>query len=188
MVARGWAGRALAVSVVAIALVVPAGSAHADITAYDDPVGDSTGVDISRVRIVHRNAVTVRVTSAVPLDVDQTYTFWVDTGRGPGRPTYRVSFVANAGFDDALGVVGSFGERPSRFVRCRGMRARADMFADDPVSLRIPRRCLGDPKRVRVAVRFADGTTGGVDWAPARRTFGPWVAHSDMREQSSSGD
>jgi hypothetical protein len=118
--------------------------------------------------------VKVSVRSAVPLAVGQVYTFWVRTG-GP-RSTYRVSFVANAGFDDSLGVVRSFGQRPSRFVQCRGMRARADIFEDAPVLLRIPRRCLGDPRRVRVAVRFEDETTGSIDWAPERRTFTPWVA------------
>jgi hypothetical protein len=56
------------------------------------------------------------------------------------------------------------------------MRARADIFEDAPVSLRIPRRCLGDPRRVRVAVRFEDETAGSIDWAPERRTFTPWVA------------
>ena len=67
-------------------------------------------------------------------------------------------------------------ERPTRVVRCPGMRAHADMFDEAPVSLRIPRRCIGDPKRVRVAARFEDETTASVDWAPERRTFTPWVA------------
>jgi hypothetical protein len=173
MDATRWTARALSACVVGAVLAVP-GTAHAETGVFDDPVGDSTSVDISRVRVVHRTAVKVSVRSAVPLAVGQVYTFWVRTG-GP-RSTYRVSFVANAGFDDSLGVVRSFGQRPSRFVQCRGMRARADIFEDAPVSLRIPRRCLGDPRRVRVAVRFEDETTGSIDWAPERRTFTPWVA------------
>jgi hypothetical protein len=166
----------MALGMTAALLALPAGSARADTTTYDDPVGDSTGVDISRVRVAHRNAVTVRVTSAVPLAIGHVHFFWIDSGRGPRRPTFRVVFRPNSGFDDSLGVVGSFGERPQRFVRCPGMRAHADVFEDAPVSLRIPRRCLRDPRRVRVAVRFIDETTGGVDWAPSRRAFGPWVA------------
>ncbi|HSF36188.1 MAG TPA: hypothetical protein VLA70_08740 [Nocardioides sp.] len=173
MDATRWIARALSGCVVVAVLAVP-GPAHAETGVFDDPVGDSTSVDISRVRVVHRNAVKVSVRSAVPLATAQVYTFWVRTG-GP-RSTYRVSFRANAGFDDSLGVVRSFGQRPSRFVECRGMRARADIFEDAPVSLRIPRRCLGDPRRVRVAVRFEDETTGSIDWAPERRTFTPWVA------------
>lgn len=173
MDATRWTARALSACVVVAVLAVP-GTAHAETGVFDDPVGDSTAVDISRVRVVHRSAVKVSVRSAAPLAVGQVHTFWVRTG-GP-RSTYRVSFRPNAGFDDSLGVVRSFGQRPSRFVRCPGLRARADIFEDAPVSLRIPRRCLGDPSRVRVSVRFADETTGAVDWAPERRTFTSWVA------------
>jgi hypothetical protein len=169
-----WTARALSASVVGAMLAVP-GAAHAEVRGFDDPVGDSTSVDISRVRVVHRNAVKVSVRSAVPLGTGQVYTFWVRTGDGQ-RSTYRMAFRANSGFDDALGVVRSFGQRPSRFVPCPGMRARADIFDDAPVSLRIPRPCLGDPTRVRVAVKFEDETTGSVDWAPERRTFTSWVA------------
>ena len=171
---RGRAARALAFGVVGVILALPSSPAHADLGVFDDPVGDSAQVDISRVRVVHQEAVKVSVRSAVPLAVAQVYSFWIDSGRGT-RPTFRVSFRANAGFDDSLGVVRSFGQRPSRFVRCPGMRARADIFEDAPVSLRIPRRCLDDPRRVRVAVRFEDETTGDVDWAPERRSFTPWV-------------
>ena len=173
MDATRWGARALAACAVGATLVV-AGSAHAGTGTFEDPVGDSTSVDISQVRVVHENAVKVSVRSAVPLAAGQVYAFWVDTGRG-ARPTFQVSFRANSDFIESLGVVRSFGRRPTRVVRCPGMRAHADMFDEAPVSLRIPRRCIGDPRRVRVAVRFLDETTGSVDWAPERRTFTPWV-------------
>lgn len=174
MDAPRWSARALSACVVAAALVVP-GTAHAGARGFDDPVGDATSVDISHVRVVHRNAVKVSVRSAVPLDAGQVYGFWIDTGRGP-RPTFHVSFRANSDFSSGLAVVRSFGQRPVRTVRCPGMSAHADMFDGKPVSLRIPRTCIGDPKRVRVAVKFEDETTGSVDWAPERRKFTPWVA------------
>jgi hypothetical protein len=82
MVATRWA-RALAVGTMGAVLALPVGPVSADTTAYDDPVGDSTSVDISRVRVVHRDAVAVRVRSAVPLAAGQVYTFWISTGRGP---------------------------------------------------------------------------------------------------------
>lgn len=157
-----------------LALAMAAVPAMADTKVFDDPVGDSTFVDISQVRVVHRDSVIVRVRSDVPLTTSQLYTFWIDVGRGRG-PDYHVAFRANTDFDDALGVVRSFGGPRSRFVRCPGMRARADIFADKPVSIRIPRRCLENPRRVRVAVQFKDEGTGSVDWAADRRTFGPWV-------------
>lgn len=174
MDATRWSARALIAGAVGVTLVV-AGTAHAGTGAFEDPVGDSTSVDISQVRVVHRNAVKVSVRSAVPLAAGQVYSFWIDTGRGP-RPTFHVSFRANSDFSDSLAVVRSFGQRPTRVVRCPGMRAHADMFDEAPVSLRIPRRCIGDPKRVRVAVKFEDETTGSADWAPERRMFTPWVA------------
>ncbi|WP_159081462.1 hypothetical protein [Nocardioides sediminis] len=172
MVATRWAARAAAAC--AVGFMAMGGTAAADTTRYDDPIGDSTEVDVSRVRVVHRDAVTVRVRSAVPLAAGQLYTFWIQTGRGAGR-TYHVAFRANSDFEDRLGVVRPFGRHPTRFVECPGVRARADIFSDAPVAIRVPRSCLGEPGRVRVAVRFADETTGAADWAPERRTFGPWV-------------
>ena len=166
--------RALVAGVVVAAMGLP-GVAQADTGSFDDPVGDGTSVDITRVRVAHENAVKVSVRSAVPLAAGQVYGFWIDTGRGP-RPTYAVKFRANSDFGGQLGVVESFGERPSRFVRCPGLRAHADMFDDRPVWVRVPRACLGDPRRVRVAVKFVDEIAGSVDWAPERRTFGPWVS------------
>ena len=138
MDATRWSARALSACAVGAVLVV-AGTAHAGTGAFDDPVGDSTSVDISQVRVVHRNAVKVSVRSAVPLAAGQVYAFWIDTGRGP-RPTFHVSFRANSDFDDSLAVVRSFGQRPTRVVRCPGMRAHADIFDDAPVSLRLPRQ------------------------------------------------
>ena len=148
--------------------------ATADTKVFDDPVGDSTFVDISRVRVVHRDAVTVRVHSGVPLATGQLYAFWIDAAHGP-QPDYYVEFRANTDFDEVLELVRSFGDRRSRSVRCRGIRLRADIFTDKPVSIRVPRRCLDNPRRVRVAVQFKDETMGTVDWAADRRTFGPWV-------------
>lgn len=148
--------------------------AMADTKVFDDPVGDSTSVDISRVRVAHRDtAVVVRVRSAVALDAGQVYAFWIDAGDGP-QPDYYVDLRANSGYDDVVRVVRSFTDRRS-YVDCRGLRLRADFFSDQPVSVRIPRRCLGDPRRVRVAVQFKDETSGTVDWAADRRTFLPWV-------------
>lgn len=152
---------------------VPA-MAMADTRAFDDAVGDSTLVDISRVTVAHRDSLSVRVRSAVPLAAGQRYSFWIDAGRRPGA-NYHVAFRANSDFDDVLGLVRSFSDRPSRFVPCPGLRAHADMFDSRPVSLRIPSRCLKSPRSVRVAVRFKDESAGTVDWAPGRRTFGPWV-------------
>ena len=122
MLAARWSIRQLATLALAwafaLALAAVAVPATADVRAFDDPVGDSTFVDISRVRVIHRDSVIVRVRSAVPLAPGQLYAFWIDAGHGRG-PDYYVDFRANAGFDDVLrrvrffGIVGlcSFGAR-----------------------------------------------------------------------------
>ncbi len=174
MRATKWSIRQLATLTVGLVLAAAAAPATADTKVVDDPVGDSTFVDISRVRVIHRDSVIVRVQSAVPLTAGQLYALWIDAGHGR-RPDYYVDFRANAGFDDVLRRVRYFGDRRSLFVQCPGMRARADIFADRPVSIRIPRRCLDNPGRVRVALQFKDESMGTVDWAVDHRTFGPWV-------------
>lgn len=174
MVASKWSTHGLPLWALGLLLAVAPAPAMADTEVFADPVGDSTSVDISQVRVAHRDAVIVRVRSAVPLAAGQVYAFWIDVGRDP-EPDYHVAFRANSDFDDALDLVRSFGVRRHGTVRCPGLRARADIFADEPVSIRIPRRCLGKPRRVRVAVKFRDEITGAADWAADRRTFGPWV-------------
>lgn len=174
MLITRWSIRGLSMWTLGLVLATAPAPSVADTKEFDDPVGDSTFVDISQVRVAHRDSVTVRVRSAVPLTVGQLYAFWIDAGRGR-RPDYHVAFRANTGFNEELRLVRSFGDRRSRFVQCPGLRARADIFADEPVSIRIPRRCLENPGRVRVAVQFKDETTDTVDWAVDRRTFGPWV-------------
>ena len=140
MDATRWSARALSACAVG-AVVALAGTAHAGTGAFDDPIGDSTSVDISQVRVVHRNAVKVSVRSAVPLAAGQVYAFWIDTGRGP-RPTYHVSFRANSDFDDSLAVVRSFGtatdargEVPGHACPRRHVRRRAGV-APHPAAVR----------------------------------------------------
>ncbi len=173
MLATRWSVRGSSLWVLGLMLAVAPAPAMADTKVFEDPVGDSTSVDITKVRVIHRHSVVVRVRSGVPLATGQRYAFWIDAGRGP-RPDYYVAFSANTDFDEVLRLVRSFRDRRST-VPCRGLRLRADIFTDKPVSVRVPRRCLGNPRRVRVAVQFKDENTGAVDWAADRRTFGPWV-------------
>lgn len=173
MLATRWSVRGVSFWTLVLILAMAPAPAMADTKVFDDPVGDSTSVDITRVRVAHRDSLVVRVHSAVPLAAGQLYAFWIDVGRGP-QPDYYVAFSANTGFDDPLRRVRSFRDRRAP-VQCEGIRLRADIFSDKPVSIRVPRRCLKNPRRVRVAVQFKDEGTGNVDWAADRRTFGPWV-------------
>lgn len=173
MLVTRWSARGWSVWMLGLVLAMSPAPTMADTKVFDDPVGDATFVDISRVRVVHRDTVTVRVRSDLPLAAGQLYAFWIDIGQGP-QPDYYVAFRANTGFDEVVRIVRSFRDRRS-LVQCRGLRLRADIFTDKPVSIRVPRRCLENPRRVRVAVQFKDENADTVDWAAERRTFGPWV-------------
>ena len=82
MLATRWSIRQLSTLTLGLVLAVAAAPATADTQVFDDPVGDSTFVDISRVRVIHRDSVIVRVRSAVPLTTGQLYAFWIDAGHG----------------------------------------------------------------------------------------------------------
>ncbi len=108
MLATRWSIRQLSVCTLGLVLAVATAPALADTKVFDDPVGDSSFVDISRVRVVHRDSVIVRVRSTVPLTTEQVFAFWIDAGHGR-RPDYYVDFRANAGFDEGLRRVRSSG-------------------------------------------------------------------------------
>jgi hypothetical protein len=56
MLATRWSVRGLSVWTLGLVLAMAPAAATADTKAFDDPVGDSTSVDISRVRVVHRDS------------------------------------------------------------------------------------------------------------------------------------
>ena len=108
MLATRSSVRHLSAWTLGLVLAIAPAPAMADTEVFDDPVGDSTFVDISRVRVVHRDSVIVRVRSAVPLTAGQLYAFWIDAGNGR-RPDYYVDFRANTGFDEVIRRVSFFG-------------------------------------------------------------------------------
>jgi hypothetical protein len=151
--------------------------AHADTRRFSDRAGDtSLPADITTVRVSNGAE---RLTIAIRpgrVELGDDFTFWLDTrAKNPG-PEYKVGVVPNS---DAFGLVrvDAFGERGTP-VPCEGLRATADAFTPEWVSTSVPRSCLHDFGRVRVAVkaRYANGDTSVVDWAPAKRKFFGWVA------------
>ena len=171
MVATRWSIRGLSMGTVGVLLALTCGPAMADSKVFDDPVGDSTSVDISQVRVVHRDSVTVRVRSVVPLAPGQVYAFWIDAGHGL-RPNYHVSFRANAGFDDVLGLVRSFGDRPSRFVDCPGLRV-------------VPTSSM--TSRCRSGSRDDAWTIHGESGSPYGSRTRPWTPWTGLRIAEPSG-
>lgn len=167
-------------AVVAVALLASLSalpSAEADTRRFRDAAGD-TGLpaDLTTVR-VSNGPDTVKITARPGrVEFEDLFVYWLDTRpKNPG-PEYKVVVVPNS---DAFGLlrVGAFGERGTP-VTCDGLRATADHFTPDRVSTSVPRSCLRNPGKVRVAVkaRYTDGDASVVDWAPARRSFYGWVA------------
>jgi hypothetical protein len=110
--------------------------------------------------------------------VFSTVVFWIDVDRADHGPEFVVDVIPNAGGMRLLSVEGwNRGDR--RFQPCQGMRARADVFTDGPVTLSVPRSCLDDPARVRGAVKAVGetprGEVVGRDWVGGRRHWSPWL-------------
>jgi hypothetical protein len=176
----------VAVGLLATALTVaPAAAATATVT---DPTGDSgQGVDLVALDVRHaaptapnRLVLRARHTGLPDFDtgVFTTVTFWIDVDRADHGPEFVVDVIPNAGGMRLLSVEGwNRGDRHDQ--PCPGMRARADVFTDAPVTLSVPRSCLGDPARVRGAVKAVGetprGEVVGRDWVGGRRHWSPWV-------------
>lgn len=159
-----------------VAVALPA---HADTRTFTDRAGDTgTGADITSVKVANGSGGGHRI--AVRADVGQLgfedfFTFWFDTASLDAGPEYKVVVYPNSD-GIQLRVLDEFGDK-GRAVRCDGLRARADAFGPDEVSVSVPRSCMGYPGNVRVSLRgrYVDDGHRVTDWAPAERKFFAWV-------------
>lgn len=107
-----------------------------------------------------------------------TVTFWIDVDRSDHGPEFLADISPNTG-GFALKRVRGWKRGGEREELCPGLRARADVFSDGPVVLKVPRACLGDPRRARAAVvatgENSRGDVVGRDWMGSRRQWSPWV-------------
>ena len=172
-------GAAMAAASVLTTLAV-ALPAHADSRVFADRAGDTgNAADITTVKVANGSGDGHRV--AVRADVGQLrigdyYTFWFDTVSSNPGPEYKVVVYPNS---DGIGLqrLNEFGEQGTA-VRCDGLRATADAFAEDVVRVSVPRSCMNYPGAVRVSLRarFLDDGHRIVDWARAERQCFSWVA------------
>lgn len=170
-----------------LALVGSAGPVGAGSASSTDATGDSAAAaDLVALDVRHaeepapRRVVVRAHHTGLPSFSSGTFTtitFWVDVdGADPG-PEYVAEVVPNAGGMSLRRI--SYWGRPAGRVDCPGLRARADVFNERPVTLSVPRPCLDLPPRVRAAVRSvgrtARGDRVGVDWVGGRRHWSRWV-------------
>jgi hypothetical protein len=150
--------------------------AYADTRRFTDRAGDtSLPADITTVRVSNGAELIKVAIRPGRVEFEDQFTFWLDTRPKNAGPEYKVGVLPNS---EAFGLlrVGAFNEQGTP-VRCDGLRATADHFTPEWVSISVPRSCLRHPGKVRVAAkaRYTDGDTTVVDWAPAKRKFFGWV-------------
>ena len=163
---------AAVVGVTVMASVTLLPPASAEIRRFSDPNGD-TGLasDLTTVKVINGSELVEVKARPGRVEFGDFFTYWLDTRPKNAGPEYRIDVVPNS---DAFGItrVDAFG-RQGIPVPCGGLRARADHFAPEWISISVPRSCLENPGRVRVAVkaRYTADETSVVDWAPAKRKF-----------------
>ena len=151
--------------------------AHADVRRFTDPRNDTaSSVDIWSVKVDnssrHRNKIIVVVQqdSVGPGDSIEIY---LDTRPRDRGPEFSLSaFVASEYGMRRMETWRNYGRVVS--TRC-GYQLKIDEGTDRSRAV-IPRRCVGKPGKIRVAVKAERGfQVTSRDWAKARRTWLGWV-------------
>lgn len=173
-----------ALSVAALTLGVAA-PALADSIGVKDPQDSPHGSDLRSVQLTNGIKNVVVVTTHTNLRRDP--------GTGSGGAVYIDTDRSNKG-PEFVFVGGFFAGTDYQLVRTEGFghenwigpakgsyEMRVD-YAKERVRMRISRETLGNPDKVRVAVRVAgtrsDGTSDGlVDWLGEPRSFTRWVSN-----------
>lgn len=171
------AATVLALLITTFALVTTWQPAGAATLRFTDPVDSRYAPDLRRITVVHKRRLTVIAHhSGTPMSQYTLIRYWIDSRpRNPG-PEFFVMVIPNS---DGLTLRRSetWKQERGNVVRCPGLRAHADYLANDALRLSVPRRCLGNPSRVRVAIRveerYADRNFS--DWAAGRHRFMPPV-------------
>ncbi|WP_457208175.1 hypothetical protein [Nocardioides sp. P5_C9_2] len=103
---------------------------------------------------------------------------YVDADRGRHGPEYVLNTGLNDGTDYQLAHVRRWRAVGAPLQCEHSVRLR---WAKDVAVVRLGRECLEDPSSVRVSVVMTDlydGVHAVVDWSPATRRFGTWLAPS----------
>ncbi|HET7734513.1 MAG TPA: hypothetical protein VFK52_00940 [Nocardioidaceae bacterium] len=166
--------RVVAGAAMAAALTI-GGPVNADVAVFDDAGDVSSSVDIQRVRVDNGETDPGRIRVRVVQDdllIGDEVTVYLDLRpRDPG-PEWKVTGRPAAEW--ALLRVERWHGRV-RDVPCGAGSMRIDEVRD-VTRLVLPFSCLEvSPRRVRVAVKVTRDDPVAADWAPAFRTFLPWV-------------
>lgn len=165
-------------------LLAAAGPAAAERLVVADPNESDSAADVSRVIVNHRadpeaaskGRIVVRV-RAGEVDHGDRFNLWLDRPGDRAGIRYHAQMLPDAGYEAVQKVKGW---RVRGTKACDRWEARLTAGPDQVAVFSIPRTCLGEPDRVRVAVRVTYDPSGEVyrDWVPETRTFTDWVAAS----------
>lgn len=169
---------AAAISLSAIGAPV---AAHAAVKSFPDPA-DATGspTDIRNVRVNHAQKAVAVVTRFTNLqrnsEADSGLKILIDTK--PGRAGAEFVLVSGLQYGTDYQLLRAKNGKP--IGEPLGCAHNAKLkFAKNTQRFTAARKCLGNPKRVRVAVRMDDHTDGShpiVDRLGAPGSYSGWVA------------
>jgi len=165
----------------ACVLATLAGPAQAETRRFHDPnesgtINDTQGITV-RVTKGPRGPggrVVVKVRAGNVLVTDY-FDLWIDV---PGSAkNFHARIRPETEYGPVRKVTGFERTGPAA---CRRWEARAVSSRHTVVLFSIPRRCLGNPGKARVATRSTYVYNQGRerDWVPSARTFTPWVRAS----------
>jgi hypothetical protein len=149
-----------------------ASPAQADVQRFRDPQGDTrSGVDILSVRVdnstADRREVRVRIRHD-DLRLGHSITVYLDTRPADPGPEFAISGAA--GSEYILNRTEGW-KNMGRMVPPRCGYSMRINEGTEVTRVIVRRSCIGEPGRVRVAVRAQRDGTPAIDWAASRRTF-----------------
>ncbi|WP_126688332.1 hypothetical protein [Nocardioides ferulae] len=165
-------------------LLASAGLASAEKIVVADDNESESAADVSRILVNHRanpdaaskGRIVVRV-RAGEVDYGDRFNLWLDRPGDRRGVWYAASMIPDAGYEPVQRVRGW---RTAGKDACARWEARLSAGPDQVALFSIPRTCLGEPGKVRVALRvtYSPGVDAYRDWVPDTKTFTDWVTAS----------
>lgn len=173
-------GLGLALASALAALLVPAAAHATTQTLQDAAETPQSRTDILSTTVRHsRTEVVVRTRfDDLRRRNNAGLSTYIDVDRGRRGPEYVVNTGLSTGTDYQLARVRRWRASGSPLQCEHSVRLR---WRGDVAVVRVSRDCLDDPSSVRVSVLMTDlydGVRAVVDWSPATRRSGTWLAPS----------
>lgn len=170
-------------------MALPASPAHADQRTFQDATGDAAQprADIQSVKVRHqkqRITIVVRYAHLPKQDFSDDLHVWIDTNDKSKAPNY---LIATEGYHGVFGSTSGWKLRPNGLDPWGDVMCSTGYKYDRKNSqmiFRFKSKCIGTPKRIRVAVTAEhydlasdDGSVRSIkDHLVGKRKFTRWVS------------